>query len=267
MPYIERDESGAIVCLYNALDPVFQQARNYLSTGKLQERLGEYPAVHAEAARLGLSFDAAVTDICSRWPEWIEEADLSSPAPSGVFDSEGPDNAADDAGQAEMGDSVDADFVDSGDIGGVPEADFDAGPGDPDYSVSEPVGDMAAVADEPEAAPVTYPGMMISGDALASAKAFRSFEVNAIERELVGSYDAMATRQRIVHLRNRDMGAVQYGWTPLSDDEKAELQALDTFDGHISAIRENAVRLRDTIELADSLEAVNAVDLQSGWPE
>lgn len=78
MPYVERDDAGRIVLLYGALDPLFQQARNYLSTGKLQERLGEYDAVHAEAARLGLSFDDAVTDICSRWPEWLDEAELDA---------------------------------------------------------------------------------------------------------------------------------------------------------------------------------------------
>ena len=85
-PYVERDEVGVITSWRGTIDAIFYEARAYLSSGKLQERLGEYPHVHAEAARLGLSFDDAVADICARWPEWIDGDEDTDIQPGGSSD-------------------------------------------------------------------------------------------------------------------------------------------------------------------------------------
>lgn len=192
MPYVTRNEAGEIVCLYEALAPEFQQARNYLSTDKLQERLDEYGAVHAEAERLGVSFDEAVADICARWPEWIPDADfgsaneavgadpdaqpeasdgeggtsdefesdhgpdLAQPEPESISDIREAYEASFDDGAGEVGSDLTADIDSGGDAGEPAAASEDAGPDlSADFS-AEPVGDDSALAE-----PNSYPGLMI----------------------------------------------------------------------------------------------------------
>lgn len=293
MPYVERDESGNIVCLYGALDPMFQQARNYLSTGKLQERLGEYDAVHAEAARLGLGFDEAVTDICSRWPEWLSDAELdaiSDPAPSGVFDSEepehvasaepvaaGPDpieqdevgepDASPDAGTDEVGDDVDADFVDSSGDWGVSETDPDAGPGDPDYSVSEPVGDVASVADEPEPETVAYPGMMVTGDPLKAAKNDAREALAQKQRSILDQYPWQDNLRDFDQLQSVRWAIAEGSHPPFNDEQQAEFDSLSTFSNWFGRVNQNAFNITVQIDDAQTVEAVQAIELDEGWPE
>lgn len=217
-------------------------------------------------------------------------AGLRSPAPSGVFDSEEPEDVASaepvaagpDLGEPqeigghdaspdiepdEVGDSVDADLVDSSGDWSVPETDPDAGPGDPDYSVSEPVGDVASVADEPEAEAVAYPGMMIAGDALASAKAIALMKVDDERYIRVGDYDKSANQTRLDELRQIQQAIREGVHPPFTDEQAEELQALETFLPFIQRIDDHAQGLRNAIREAADLDALAAIDLEHGWPE
>lgn len=265
MPYIERNDAGRITCLYGALAPEFQQARNYLSTDKLQERLEEYPAVHAEAARLGVSFDEAVADICARWPDWVddlEEEPIAEPeiALQDIREAY-EDSHSVDEGAGDVGTAVDpgADIGgDGGEHGEAPEDD-PAG-GDPDFS-AEPVG-----ADlEPEELH-SYPGMMIAGDPLASAKAAALFRVDEERFKRIGQYDKESTETRLNELRGLAMGAREGSLPELSDAQNDEWQALESFMPWYTRIDGYAQDLRDNIRMAETVEAVLAVNISDGWP-
>lgn len=261
MPYVERDESGRIVCLYGALDPMFQQARNYLSTGKLQERLDEYPAVHAEAARLGVSFDEAVGDrddihdpekqwtICGRWPEWKSDEELEL------------ESSHDDAAP-EMGDSFDAHPDLRGDIGEPVDADEElSDPGSGDDGGGE-LGDAVDVGEGG-----AYPGMMIAGDPLLAAKMQATWAVGEKEAQVTGRYDIAANALGLAELRSFALAAKEGAAPDLSDEQKEELRALESFDAWLASVRLYADGLRNDIRKAPDEVALGMIDLVNGWPE
>ncbi len=312
MPYIERDEDGRVVCLYSALDPMFQQARTYLSTGKLQARLEEYPAVIAEAQRLGVTVDEAVGQaedkfnpdrqwtICGRWPDWVDDADLegSTAAASdqdngetgeqadeyraednadevaithpetiaesiaAVNPAEQENEASLDHGPDSLGDSIDAAPDYSSDIGEYVEAGSDVDAGADPAGDSEPMG-----ADLEPAEPNSYPGMMIAGDALASAKAIALMKVDDERYIRVGDYDKTANQARLDELRAIQQAIREGVHPPFTSEQAEELQALETFLPFIQRIDDHAQGLRNAIREADDLDALAAIDLQSGWPE
>ena len=215
---------------------------------------------------------AAALNVMSAFDPWgTEHVASAEPVAAGPDLGEpeeiGEPDASPDIEPDEMGDSVDADFVDSSGDWGVSETDPDAGPGDPDYSVSEPVGDVDSVADEPEAAPVSYPGMMIAGDALASAKALALMKVDDERYIRVGDYDKSANQTRLDAMRSIQQAIREGIHPPFTDEEAEELQALETFLPFIQRIDDHAQGLRNAIREVEDLDALAAIDLQSGWPE
>lgn len=304
-PYVERDESGRITCQYNALAPEFQQARNYLSTNKLQERLHEYPHVHEEAARLGVTFDEAVADICARWPEWVDEAELvdglhqeNSEQPHAGDQQEHVSDGEQDADHAEelphtddTSDNISEDARQIDDIREAYEASFDDGAGevgsdlttdiDSGGGAGEPAaasedagaGDVGAdsageLGTDPQADPVSaYPGMMVTGDPLKAAQMEATWRVGELEAEKVGEYDLPENARRLAELRSLALAAKEGAAPDLTEAQKEELHALETFDGWLSRIRTYADNLRDAIRKVESADALAWINLEQGWPE
>ena len=153
----------------------------------------------------------------------------------------------------EVGLGEPADDDTGGDLG-AEEA--DSPPDDPDPSDA---------VDEPD--PAQLGGVLIQGDALTTSKALLSWQVDAIEAERLGVYDEEEITSELAALRNRAMGAREYGWTALNDAENEQLQALETFEGHIRAIQAHSRSLRGQIRDAVDEPALALIDIQSGWPE
>lgn len=316
-PYVERDESGRITCQYNALAPEFQQARNYLSTNKLQERLHEYPHVHEEAARLGVTFDEAVADICARWPEWVDEAELvdglhqeNSEQPHAGDQQEHVSDGEQDADHAEelphtddTSDNISEDARQIDDIREAYEASYDDGAGDVGIGEhtgadlggdgGEPVeagpdadpggdsvggGDYSAepLAGDPEpseehqtedVSPANSGGVLIQGDAVSSARAIALLRVDDERFSRVGEYDKTATEARLNQLRSQAMGAKEGSLPPLTDEQHSEFQSLEFFLPWYTRIDAYAQSLRDEIRAAQSVEAIEAIDITNNWPD
>lgn len=163
------------------------------------------------------------------------------------------DSHADDESPDEVGLGEPALDDAGGDVG--PEA-ADSPPDDPDPSDA---------FDEPD--PAQLGGVLIQGDALTTSKALLSWQVDAIEAERLGVYDEEEITSELAALRNRAMGAREYGWTALNDAENEQLQALETFEGHIRAIQAHSRSLRGQIRDAVDEPALALIDIQSGWPE
>ena len=272
MPYVTRSSEGRIIGLYGSIqEPMFTESRAWISSGKPEDRMGEYPHFIAEAQRLGMSLQDAHDDLARRWPEWVDEADLESPAESGVFDS-GPaleeireayeDSHADNEGAGDVG-IAEHTGADPGGDGGEPvEAGSDADPGEPADFSAEPVGD-----DLEPAEPNSYPGMMMVGDALATAKAMALMAVDDERFARVGDYDKAANQSKLDELRQIQQAIREGVHPPFTDEQAAELQALETFLPFTQRIDDHAQALRNAIREAADLEQLTAIDLLNGWPD
>jgi len=272
MPYVKRDSEGRIVGLYGSIqNPMFTESRTWISSGKLEDRLAEYPAFVAEAERLGMSLDDAHDDLKSRWPEWIDSAELwkatqvaASADPDPIEPEAEPDHDLTDgiAGHDSMvyeGSPLAVDETVYDDPGGdVGEAPAFSPPDDPD------LGDAPV---EPEVSPANFGGVLVSGDPLKAAQMEATWIVGDLEADKLNVYDVDANLARLNELRGIAL-AIKEGVHPaFTDEAAAELQALESFATMLSNIRTNADNLRNAIRQADSVEAVEAIDLGAGWPE
>ena len=142
--------------------------------------------------------------------------------------------------------------------GNVGEAENVSYPDDPDPSDAP---------DEPELVPANLGGVLIQGDALATAKAVALMAVDDERFARVGDYDKTANQSRLDELRAIQQ-AIREGVHPqFTDIEAQELQALETFLPWIQRIDDHAQSLRNEIRAADNLEVLTAIDILNGWPE
>lgn len=194
--------------------------------------------------------------------------DYQSPAPGGVFDLEiiepeqtdeptdglaGPESMVYEGSPLEASEPA---YDDPGSAMG--EAENVSYPDDPD------LGDAV---DEPELVPANFGGVLVSGDALATAKAIALMAVDDERFARVGDYDKTANQSRLDELRAIQQ-AIREGVHPqFTDIETQELQALETFLPWIQRIDDHAQALRNEIRAADDLEVLTAIDLLNGWPE
>jgi hypothetical protein len=139
-----------------------------------------------------------------------------------------------------------------GDVGEAPA--FDA-PDDPD------LGDVIA-----EPSPAQLGGVLIQGDALATAKAIALMAVDDERFARVGDYDKAENQARLDELRQIQQ-AIREGVHPaFTDEQTEELQALETFLPFMQRIDDYAQSLRDAIRAAGDLEVLTAIDIISNWP-
>lgn len=95
MPYVSLDESGVVIGVYAQPRRVFQQALTYHSTGRLKERLAEYPKLLEEAAARGEDVDATTDWLLANWPQEHDDPQIGQRL-SDVSDDDPPWAADDD---------------------------------------------------------------------------------------------------------------------------------------------------------------------------
>jgi len=185
-------------------------------------------------------------------------AGLRSPAPSGVFDSEEPEeigepDASPDIEPDSVGDSVDAILADSGGDLGVSES--DAGPGDPDYSFSEPVEDVASDADEPEAETVTQ----LNIDDLKPTLRLRVIAESVRQSGL--SADVLA---RVIELTNtlNDENASEQEQT----SAQLELEQHNKYREKATLVEAAKQRKLAEIDAIETVEDALTYSVEDGWP-
>lgn len=143
-------------------------------------------------------------------------------------------------------------------------------PSSPDEFSAEPLADdpgLSAEHQTEEVTPANFGGVLVSGDPLKAAQMEATWAVGEIEAAKVGKYDLPANASRLATLRGWSMAAKEQAAPDLTDPEKEELQALETFDGWLRTMRDHADELRNAIRMASSIAEVQAIDLQTGWPE
>lgn len=271
IPYVERDSNGEIVCLYGAVAPMFAQARTYLSTGKLQERLAEYPDVLAEAERLGVGIEEAVGHaddihdpdrrwtICGRWPEWIDDAELTTqdPAPSGVFDSQ-PSleeireayeaSHSDESGAGDVGGVELSDPDLGGDAGELEEAGADALASDGGDDSPDPLGD-----DSVAGGAGAYPGVMVDHQHTETIL----MDLRAPPLQLVRAYHESRLTAEIGDENARQALHLAGNEDEFRDEKIAWLAAMET------TLHEKLQAIQDE---TDPIALVNYRSEAEGWP-
>ena len=108
---------------------------------------------------------------------------------------------------------------------------------------------------------------MVTGDPLKAAQMEATWAVGDKEEALVSQYSADENLARLNEMRGIALAIKEGVHPPFDEETAAELQALETFASWLSSVRANADRLRNAIRMAGTIEDVQAVNLEHGWPE
>lgn len=161
--------------------------------------------------------------------------------------------------------AVDTDPADP-DLGGDPgefvEAGANADPGEPaDYS-AEPVGD------DPELAWAgAYPGVMVQGDPLKAAKNDAREALAQMQRSILDRYPWQDNLRDFDQMQSVRWAIAEGTHPPFNEEQQAEFDALSTFSNWFGRVNQNAFNITIQIDDAETVEAVNAININSGWPE
>lgn len=180
------------------------------------------------------------------------------------------DSHTDNEGAGDVGVAEHTGADPSGDGGEHVEAVADADPGEPaDYS-AEPVGgdlDLPDDAETEDVSPANFGGVLVSGDPLKAAQMEVTWAIGDKEEALVSQYAIDENLARLNEMRGIALAIKEGVHPPFSAEEAEELQALETFASWLSSVRANADRLRNAVRMAGTIEEVQAVNLEAGWPD
>jgi len=172
------------------------------------------------------------------------------------------DSHSDNEGAGDVGTAEHTGSVDSSDGGELVEAPADDSAGGPVHFSAEPVGDDSGASE-----PSTYPGVMVTGDPLKAAKNDAREALAQKQRSILDQYPWQDNLRDFDQLQSVRWAIAEGSHPPFNDEQQAEFDSLSTFSNWFGRVNQNAFNITVQIDDAQTVEAVQAIELDEGWPE
>lgn len=108
---------------------------------------------------------------------------------------------------------------------------------------------------------------MVQGDPLKAAKNDAREALAQMQRSILDRYPWQDNLRDFDQMQSVRWAIAEGTHPPFNEEQQAEFDALSTFSNWFGRVNQNAFNITIQIDDAETVEAVNAININSGWPE